>query len=109
MTETLVHGGMKYRCEKCGESWFMQLEIGVEDHGKNGKPHQPCPFIIKCPKCGGTAMDISGYLPLPNVRLLFEGMPYFAYDGSGADGACGKPIYGKRAQAGEGEHNVHTS
>lgn len=103
MTEILVHGGMKYRCKECGKSWFMSLESGVEDHGKNGRPHQPCPFIIQCPQYGGMAMDISGYLPLPNVRPLLEGMPYFAYDDSGDERACGKPVYGKAAQAGEGE------
>lgn len=86
----LVHGGMKYRCEDCGESWFMCLEIGVEDFGKNGRQHQPSPFIIRC-DCGGCAYDISGYLPLPSIRPLIKGMKYFAYDNSGDDLACGQP------------------
>lgn len=100
MTEILVHGGIKYRCQKCGKSRFVLLEIGVEDHGKNGRPHQPCPFITKCPECGGKAMDVSGYLPFPSVRPLLQGMAYFAYDDSGKESACGKPVYGKATQAG---------
>lgn len=86
----LVHGGMKYRCESCGKSWFMSLEIGVEDFGKHGRPHQPAPFIIKC-DCGGLAQDISGYLPFPAVRPLLPGLRYFAYDSSKRDDACGQP------------------
>lgn len=86
----LVHGGMKYRCKKCGKEWFMNLEIGVEDNGDNGRTHQPCPFVIPC-ECGGWANDISGYLPLPSVRLILPGMKYFAYDNSGKDMACGRP------------------
>lgn len=86
----LVHGGMKYRCESCGKAWFMSLEIGVEDFGKHGRPHQPAPFIIQC-DCGGRARDISGYLPLPTVRPLFSGLRYFAYDSSGREDACGQP------------------
>ena len=85
----LVHGGMKYMCETCGESWFMCLEIGVEDFGENGRPHQPCPFCIQC-DCGGIAMDISGYLPFPKKVRLKRGMRYFAYDDSGNEDACGK-------------------
>lgn len=89
----LVHGGMKYQCKKCGKEWFMCLEIGVEDQGKNGREHQPCPFTIGC-ECGGYAMDISGVIPLHEVRQLFPGMKYFAYDGSGNEMACGiKSIY----------------
>lgn len=85
----IVHGGMKYMCESCGKSWFMCLEIGVEDFGKNGRPHQPCPFCIPC-DCGGIATDISGYLPLPQKARLKKGMRYFAYDDSGNEDACGK-------------------
>ena len=96
----LVHGGMKYKCEKCGAEWFMNLEIGVEDNGKNGRPHQPCPFVIGC-DCGGYARDISGYLPLPTVRPLLSGMKYFAYDKSGDECACGiKSIYLAKETAG---------
>ena len=89
-TPPIIHGGMKYRCKDCGKSWFMDLEIGVEDHGKNGRPHQPSPFIIRC-DCGGLAQDISGYLPLPNLRPLFPDARYFAYDHSGDERACGIP------------------
>lgn len=89
----LVHGGMKYRCEKCGHERFICLEIGVEDQGKNGRPHQPCPFVIAC-GCGGMAHDISGYIPLPDVRPLLPGMAFFAYDDSGEEQACGiKSVY----------------
>jgi hypothetical protein len=68
----------------------MNLEIGVEDFGKNGRTHQPCPFIIPC-ECGGLASDISGCIPFPEIRELFSGQTYFAYDNSGKDDACGKP------------------
>lgn len=84
-----IHGGMKYRCEDCGKEWFMGLEIGVEDRGEHGRPHQPCPFCIPC-ECGGMAMDISGYLPLPDIRPAFPGLKFFAYDDSGDPMACGK-------------------
>lgn len=86
----LVHGAMKYRCEKCGKEWWMLLENGVEDFGKHGRPHQPCPFMIRC-DCGGFAQDISGYVPLSDEREMRPGMRYFAYDGSGKENACGKP------------------
>ena len=36
--EVLVHGAMKYRCDKCGRSWWMFLEKGIEEFGKNHKP-----------------------------------------------------------------------
>lgn len=86
----LVHGFMRYKCRSCGKEWLMNLEIGVEDFGKNGKPHQPCPFIIPC-DCGGSAQDISGYVPYPEHReLVFSGQKYFAYDTSGKENACGK-------------------
>jgi hypothetical protein len=88
--EILVHGGMKYGCESCGKQWFMNLEIGVEEEGKNGRPHQPSPFFIRC-DCGEIAHDISGYLPLPELRSLRPGMRYFKYDNSGRRDACGKP------------------
>lgn len=85
----IVHGAMKYHCKECGNSWFMCLEIGVEDHGENGRPHQPCPFCIPC-ACGGVAQDISGYIPLGANAKLQKGMSYFAYDDSGNELACGK-------------------
>jgi len=85
-----VHGFMKYKCRSCGKEWLMNLEIGVEDFGENGRPHQPCPFIIPC-DCGGLAQDISGCVPYPKHRpLIFSGQKYFAYDKSGKDNACGK-------------------
>lgn len=94
----IVHGFMKYKCRSCGKEWLMNLEIGVEDFGKNSKPHQPCPFIIPC-ECGGFAQDISGYVPYPKHRpLVFSGQKYFSYDNSGKDDACGKmSIYIEKA------------
>lgn len=41
--EVLVHGAMKYRCDKCGRSWWMFLEKGIEEFGKN---HKPSPFLL---------------------------------------------------------------
>lgn len=96
--KVFVHGAMKYRCEKCGKEWWMLLEVGVEDHGKHGRPHQPCPFMILC-DCGGFAQDISSYVPLPEVRELRPRMRYFAYDNSGKEDACGHPSIYKPAEA----------
>jgi len=92
----MVHGGMKYKCQECEKSWFMCLEVGVADQGRNGKPSQPCPFMTRC-DCGGLAHDISGYIPLPSLRPLMPGMRYFAYDDSGDERACGKPMRYKEA------------
>lgn len=86
---TKLHGGMKFKCDKCGKSWWMFLEIGVEDRGRNGKAHQPCPSTIPC-ECGGTALDVSGYLPLDEIKTAEPGMKLFAYDKSGKRDACGK-------------------
>ena len=86
---TKIHGAMKYRCQHCENEWFMCLEIGVEDFGKNGREHQPCPFVIPC-ECGGFAQDISGYIPLPNIEDARYGIKFFAYDDSGKPDACGK-------------------
>lgn len=91
----MIHGFMGYRCKDCGKTWKMYLETGVEDHGKNGRPHQPCPFGMVCIKCGGFyAYDVTGYIPLPVLRPLdsFEsGTRFFAYDNSGDEMACGRP------------------
>ena len=88
--EVLVHGAMKYRCDKCGRSWWMFLEKGIEEFGKN---HKPSPFCIMC-RCGGTAMDVSGivkitdggYKPFPLVkdispikRILIVGFRCFPF------------------------------
>lgn len=83
----LVHGAMKYRCEKCGKEWWMFLEKGIEEFDEN---HKPSPFVISC-KCGGFAKDVSGicklstkgYLPLP------PGKGYFA---NRDNSDCGVPI-----------------
>ena len=32
----LVHGAMKYGCEKCGLTWWMFLEKGLEEFGETG-------------------------------------------------------------------------
>lgn len=77
-----IHGHMIYRCRKCGRSWAMGLEYGVEDWGAHGRPHQPTPFIIAC-KCGGPAQDVSGVIPSCVERPVQPGERYFAYDKSG--------------------------
>ena len=87
---TMVHGGMHYRCESCSEEWIMWLEIGVEDRGRHGRTHQPCPFVIRC-DCGGEAVhvDWNRDIQLPGPRPIGEGMRYFSYDHSGDPMACG--------------------
>lgn len=93
--EIFIHGYMIYQCEKCGSKWEMLLETGVEDGGKNGREHQPCPYIIGCPYCKGLARDISGYIPLSRVTpirtLTNDSRRYFAYDKSRKERACGYP------------------
>lgn len=84
----LVHGRMLYRCECCGESWFMYLEKGIEEFGEN---HKPSPFTIACPYCGGWAMDVSGiqkllsggYIQLPGSYHYFANVE---------DHPCGVPM-----------------
>ena len=73
----LVHGAMKYGCEKCGLTWWMFLEKGLEEHGEN---HKPVPFTIQCPLCRGFARDISGMVKFPDggYRELPAGEAYFA-------------------------------
>lgn len=73
----LVHGAMKYGCEKCGLTWWMFLEKGLEEFGEN---HKPVPFVIGCPLCGGFARDISGIVKLPEggYKELPAGEAYFA-------------------------------
>ena len=61
-TAPLIHGRMVYRCECCGESWFMYLEKGIEEFGEN---HKPSPFTMVCPYCGGWASDVSGIQKVP--------------------------------------------
>ena len=99
MSAPLIHGQMIYRCEDCGQKWHMHLEIGVEDFGKNGRPHQPCPMFMRC-ECGGTACDISGYLPYPFQRPIFPGMRYFAYDHRSDERACGRSTIYTEGRAG---------
>lgn len=84
-----IQGAMVYECESCRKSFAVGLEIGVEDFGKNGRPHQPCPFCIRC-DCGGIARDVTGYMPFPYQVKVKKGMKYFAYDNSGVENACGK-------------------
>lgn len=76
--KVLVHGMMKYHCKSCGKSWYMYLEKGLEEGGKNNKP---VPFIIKC-ECGGLAQDVSGIIKFPwshKIKYidLPEGASYF--------------------------------
>ena len=90
---TLVHGAMTYKCEECGKSWKMWLEVGVEGREKI----MPCPFMIRC-KCGGTAVHIDWQndIWLPEPRPLGENMNYFKLDKKGLkkkdSNACGIPI-----------------
>lgn len=93
----IVWGYFMYKCNRCGRTWRMQLEIGVEDHGENGRSSQPSPFIITC-ECGGLAQDDSFHITRYDApRPAAENSRYFAYDDSGNDRACGIPsIYCKR-------------
>lgn len=88
----MMHGGLRYKCSKCGEGWTMWLENGVEDHGKYGRPHQPCPIVIKC-DCNGMAQHVDWHadITLSNPVPIKDGMRYFAYDSSGKEDACGIP------------------
>jgi len=87
----LLWGFMMYKCEKCGHIFRMGLEIGVEDYGKHGRPHQPSPFTI-VHDCGGLARDLfmrveqEYYQPIPAKPRT----RYFAYDHSGEKDACGQ-------------------
>lgn len=93
MQITLVHGAMTYKCEECGKSWRMWLEVGVEGKDKI----MPCPFTIRC-KCGGTAAHINWQndIWLPQPMPLGENMSYFKLDKKGLkkkdSNACGIPI-----------------
>ena len=82
-----LYGAMKYRCDKCGRSWWMFLEKGIEEFGKN---HKPSPFCIMC-RCGGTAMDVSGIVKIPDggYKPLPAGEGYFA---NKKDSDCGVPV-----------------
>lgn len=84
----MIHGRMLYRCEGCGESWFMYLEKGIEEFGEN---HKPSPFTICCPYCGGWACDVSGIQKVPGGRYvkLPGGYMYFA---NLEDRDCGVPM-----------------
>ena len=83
----LVHGAMKYGCEKCGLTWWMFLEKGLEEFGDD---HKPVPFVISCPLCGGFARDISGIVKFHEggYKELPAGEAYFA-NVDGHD--CGVP------------------
>lgn len=86
----VVWAYMRYVCENCGRDWKMYLENTLERHGKNGTPHKPVPFGIRCPYCGGFhAFDRSGLMEIP-LRFLRPGEDYFK-DTPGCD--CGKPVY----------------
>lgn len=88
-----VHSYMRYRCEKCKRAWSMFLETGVEDCGQYGREPQPSPFVIMC-ECGGFAQDVSGTIHLPKLVNLPPNLPFFAYDDSGKEMACGiKSVY----------------
>ncbi|MDU5211420.1 MAG: hypothetical protein E6441_17380 [Clostridium sp.] len=86
--KVLVHGVFLYKCEKCGCMEPMYLEKGVE--GKNKE--QPCPFTIRCPKCGELEMIhvMWGADNFFEPRELCENESYFALGER-----CGKPIFSK--------------
>ena len=87
----LVHGAMKYACEKCGLSWWMFLEKGLEEFGEN---HKPVPFVIQCPVCHGFAHDVSGICKIKDdgYVVLPDGESYFKNDPSSD---CGVPVFGR--------------
>lgn len=95
----IIYGFMMYECEKCGTKFRMAMEIGVEDHGEHGRPHQPCPSVI-LHDCGGYAKDCT--LHIERFQNSFPALPktrFFAYDHSGRKDACGIPaIYLKGEQ-----------
>ena len=94
-----LYGFMNYCCEKCGEIFTMELEIGVEDCGEHGRKHQPCPYVIRHDGCGGFAHDCSGLIRYYGLCKARPGTKYFAYDDSGSKDAYGHPmIYGYKAE-----------
>ena len=97
----LIYGFMNYHCERCNETFTMNLEVGVEDWGKHGRQHQPCPFVIRHDKCGWlSAHDCSGVIEYSTGPFKAKpGTRYFAYDNSAKKDACGEPsIYGYKAE-----------
>ena len=85
-----AHAYMRYACEKCGYSWNMYLEKGIEEGGEN---HKPSPFCIKCPWCeDGIAMDVTGLKKLAVELEISDTMNYFA---NKSDSDCGVAIFGK--------------
>lgn len=93
--DVYVHGAMKYLCRKCGISWWMFLEKGLEEFGDN---HKPVPFVIGCPLCGGDAMDVSGIMKIPDIQkgyaVLPDGESYFH---NVPEKDCGVPVFGRIA------------
>ena len=88
----LVHGAMKYRCEKCGHEWWMFLEKGLEDPAVHTQYRKPVPFVIACGMCGGFAEDVSGRMDIPSPEYYHElpkGESYFA---NKPDRDCGVPV-----------------
>lgn len=84
-----VHAVFRYGCEKCGMTWNMFCENGIEGMDKNGI-HKPSPFVIQCPYCGDSARDISGLYRFSALIPLPEGQSYFA---DKPDCDCGTPVY----------------
>lgn len=89
-----VNKEMKYRCEKCGETRYMLLEAGLEEHSIPGR--KPVPFVIECPKCFGLMCHVDWQedrkFLLTNEYILGRDIGENLFvDISGAD--CGLPIY----------------
>lgn len=89
----LVHGAMKYACEKCGLSWWMFLEKGLEEFGEN---HKPVPFVIQCPVCHGFAHDVSGICKCKTKDGGYVVLPYGeSYFKNEPSSDCGVPVFGR--------------
>lgn len=87
LTGRFAEKSMMYRCEKCGRSWRMYLETGLEDHSEN---HKPVPFGITC-KCGGSAFHSDWHadgVHIPPVEITGD-MSYFA---NKPKSNCGVPV-----------------
>ena len=56
----LICGMYAYLCKDCGEEISCYVEKKLFDNNR------PTPFMDKCPVCGGTIQDATGFKLLPN-------------------------------------------
>ena len=87
---TKIWASMIYKCQSCGFAKLMYLEMGVE--GPEGQKQMPCPFCIRCSKCGElnmvhVAWELDNYF---EPRELKEKESYFMVD---EEARCGRPIH----------------